>query len=93
VSDQHDFLFALELSDEAHFDSMLADLTSAVLVHVGYEAAAIDELRNVLRKALTSGASNGHSRCDVQFRAHAGQLHIAVVYAGGAEWRTTRALP
>jgi hypothetical protein len=93
VSDQHEFVFALELSDEPHFDSMLADLAAAVLVHVGYQAPAIDELRAVLRKALAAGAPNGQHRCDVQFRAQNGELHIAVVFAGGTEWRTTRALP
>lgn len=93
MSDQHEFVFALELSDESHFDSMLADLTAAVLVYVGYPAAAIDELRGILRQALAAGSSNGQRRCDVQFRAHSGELHMAVVFAGGSEWRTTRALP
>jgi hypothetical protein len=93
VSDQHEFVFALELSDEPQFDSMLAELAAAVLVHVGYQTPAVDELRGVLRQALAAGSSNGQRRCDVQFRAHGGELQIAVVFAGGSEWRTTRALP
>ena len=93
MSDQHEFVFALELSDEPPFDSMLSELAAAVLVYVGYHASAIDELRGVLRQALAAGPSNGQGRCDVQFRAHGGELQIAVVFAGGAEWRTTRALP
>jgi hypothetical protein len=93
VSEQHEFVFSLELSDEPHFDSMLADLTAAVLVYVGYQGPVIDELRDVLRQALATGSSNGQQRCDVQFRAHHGELQIAVAFAGGGEWRTTRALP
>lgn len=93
MSDHHEFLFALQLSDEPRFDAMLGELAAAVLGHVGYQAADIEELRGVLRGALASGLSNGQQRCDVQFRAQGGELHIVVAYAGGAEWRTTRPLP
>jgi hypothetical protein len=89
----HEFVFALELSDEPYFDDMLTDVTGAVLAFVGYRGAAGEELRRVLHGALTAGASSGHSRCDVRFRAHSGELHISVVYTGGDEWRTTRRLP
>jgi len=92
VSD-HEFLFSLQLSDESHFDTMLSEVTRAVLTHVGYPTAAIDELRRALHKALASGAANGHRPCHVQFRAHSGELQILVAYEGGAEWRTSRALP
>jgi hypothetical protein len=92
VSD-HEFLFALDLSDEPHFDTMLAELAGTVLKYVGYQPAAIEELRGAVKAALTAGAGNGHRRCDVRFRAHSGELHITVAYAGGAEWRTTRPLP
>jgi hypothetical protein len=89
----HEFVFALELSDEPYFDDMLTDVTGAVLAYVGYRGAAREELRRVLHRALAAGASSGHPRCDVRFRAHSGELHISVVYAGGDEWRTTRPLP
>jgi hypothetical protein len=92
VSD-HDFLFALDLSDEAHFDSMLGEVAGSVLKYVGYEPPAIEEIRGVLAQALSAGATNGQNHCDVRFRAHAGQLHITVSYAGRAEWRATRPLP
>jgi uncharacterized protein YihD (DUF1040 family) len=48
VSD-HEFLFALELSDEKTFDGMLAELAQAVLVYVGLGRPAIDELSRALR--------------------------------------------
>ena len=86
-----EFLFALELSDETHFDAMLRDLAGAVLAHVGYEEAAIAELRGVLRDALTARRKN--ARCHVRFHAGAGELQISVAFAGAAEWRTTRPLP
>jgi hypothetical protein len=92
VSD-HDFLFALELSDEAPFERMLGQLTVAVLAHVGYAPTAVEEIAARLRDAFTSGAAAGNQRCDVRFRAHAGHLHVLVSYQGGAEWRTTRPLP
>jgi hypothetical protein len=93
VSDAHEFVFALQLSDEPHFDSMLTELAGAVLAHVGYQAAAVEELCSVLQGVLAKGLSNGHLRCDVQFSVRGGELQIVVAYAGGAEWRTTRALP
>ena len=36
----HDFVFALDLSDPAQFDPMLAEVARAVFVHVGYHGAA-----------------------------------------------------
>jgi hypothetical protein len=89
----HEFFFALQLSDETRFEGMLTELTSAVLAYAGYAAAAVDELSGVLRKALADGHRRGRTRCDVRFRARSGELHISVAYEGGAEWRTTRPLP
>jgi hypothetical protein len=89
----HDFLFALELSDEAWFDAMVAELAGTVLGHVGFTAPAIDELTNGLRGALSAGAGRGQKQCDVRFRAHSGELKIVVSFQGLSEWHTTRALP
>ncbi len=86
-----DFLFALELPDERHFDAMLRDLTAAVLTHVGYAPQAIDEIRDILRGELK--ARGGGARCDVRFRVRSGELQITVACAGAEEWRTTRPLP
>lgn len=89
----HDFLFALDLSDEPHFDAMVAELAGAVLAFVGYPPTAVEELRRELRGALKAGRSNGQKQCDVRFRAVSGELRMTVTYAGSGEWRTTRALP
>ncbi|HEY7286010.1 MAG TPA: hypothetical protein VH497_11230 [Vicinamibacterales bacterium] len=89
----HEFVFALQLSDESHFDAMLAEVARALLAHVGYSAAATEELRATIRAALKSSAPAGQPRCDVSFRAQSGHLQITIAYAGGAEWRTSRPLP
>ncbi|MBI3403309.1 MAG: hypothetical protein HY048_18000 [Acidobacteria bacterium] len=89
----HDFLFALELSDETPFDDLLKDLIQAVLAHVSFAPAAVDELSGALRTVLTKGAADGKRRCDVRFQARGGQLEVAIGFAGAAPWRTTRPLP
>jgi hypothetical protein len=89
----HEFVFALELSDEPPFDTMLSDLAVIVLAHLGYSRAAADELRHVVGGALRAGAANGKRRCDIRFRAHDGELEIVVSYPDGARWRTARPLP
>lgn len=89
----HDFLFALHVIDEPHFDNMLAELAGTVLTFVGYPPDAVEELRGELRGALKDGRPDGQPRCDVRFRAHAGELAITVAYPGGPEWRTVRPLP
>jgi len=91
VSD-HEFLFALELSDEKTFDAMLTELTRTVLVHLGFATGAIDELSGALHRALAGGTATGRRPCHVRFLAQAGELQIAVTCDGGAEWRTTRRL-
>ena len=88
----HDFVFALDLSDPAQFDPMLAEVARAVFAHVGLAADAARELTSELNGALLKAAANGAQRCDLRFEARSGQLQI-VVSCGGSEWRTSRALP
>ena len=90
---EHDFLFALEMSDAAASARMLGELCKAVLGHVGYGAPAIAELTGAMSGALTQGGAKGARRCDVRFVARGGELQIVVACAGAAEWRTTRPLP
>ena len=89
----HDFLFALDLSDEPHFDRMLQELARVVLRYVGFDAPGIDAVIGELRPALAAGAAEGHDGCDVRFRADGGTLHITVAFAGGRHWETARTLP
>ena len=96
MSDQ-DFFFALEMSDEPEFIRLLGELVTAVLGHVGYAPAAIEELTTTLHGVLADGG--GLRRCDVRFQARAprpgqgGELQIVVARDGSAEWRTTRPFP
>jgi len=89
----HDFFFALDLSDEPHFDRMLSALSDTVLRFVGYDAAAVDAVTREVKVALADGVSHGRERCDVRFRASDGRLRISVAYAGAPVWELTRALP
>lgn len=89
----HDFFFALEMSDESELGRMLGELVTAVLGHVGYAAPAIEELTTTVRGVLADGADSGRRRCDVRFQARDGELQIVVARAGSAEWRTTRPCP
>ena len=89
----HDFVFALDLSDPAQFDPMLAEVARAVFVHVGYHGAAAGELTTALKAALLKAAASGGQRCALRFEAHGGELQIAVSCDGGGEWRTSRPLP
>jgi hypothetical protein len=88
-----DFVFALEIADDADSGHMLGELCMVVLGHVGYAAPAIAELTRDLRAALGTGGGNGTRRCDVRFVAQGGSLQIVVSRAGAAEWRTSRPLP
>ena len=88
----HDFVFALDLSDPTQLDSMLVEVARAVFVHVGFHAEATGELTAALRSAVIEMASAGQ-RCAVRFQARAGQLQMMVSCDGGGEWRASRPLP
>ena len=89
----HEFLFALEISDDADSGRMLGELCTTVLDHVGYAGPAVAELTTALSGALAQGRAKGSRRCDVRFVAHGGRLQIVVACAGAAEWQTSRPLP
>jgi hypothetical protein len=92
VSDR-DFFFTLDVSGDSTDDQMMADLARTVLGHVGYANSAIAALTGELRGALADRVAEGRRRCEVRFRAEAGQLEIVVSGAGRADWRTTWPLP
>ena len=89
----HEFMFALDLSDRANFDEMLDDVARNVLRHVGYGGEITGDLVALLRAALADRRGPGPDQCRVQFTAHAGELDIVVSGVDGREWRTRRPLP
>jgi hypothetical protein len=88
-----DFFFALDLSDHAHFERMMADVIASVLRHAGFDATASSSIGDELRGAIAAGATHGGRRCDVRFQSQDGTLSISVKYDRGTEWRTAKALP
>jgi hypothetical protein len=88
-----EFTFVLSLSHEPHVDPMLADLTGAVLRHVGYAPDAVTELSGGLERAIAGARAHGGRDCQVAFRAHRGELHIEVACDAAGRWRTSRPLP
>ena len=89
----HEFMFALDLSDRAPFGEMLDDVARNVLEHVGYGCDVTGDLVALLRAALTQSEVVGPRHCRVQFSAHAGELRVVVSDGAGREWRTRRPLP
>lgn len=89
----HEFFFALDLSDEPHFDHMLALLSEAVLRYAGYDSRSAAAITSDLRAALAAGAGGSCRRCAVRFVGRLGMLHISISYAGGQTWETARELP
>ena len=87
-----EFLFALELSDEASFDRMLTDIADAVFLHLGFARQVVDGLVADLRGPL-GAAGTGPGACAVRFSVRAGEIEIVVAHPGAAEWRTRRTLP
>jgi len=88
-----DFLFALDLSDEKHFDRMLQDLARVVLRYAGFDAASVDAVTGEVHAALAAGAAAGDAHCDVRFQVGRGALRISVAFAGGRSWELARTLP
>jgi hypothetical protein len=90
VSD-HDFVFALDLSDPAQLDSMLVDVARVVFVHVGYSTEATGELTAALRSAVIE-TTMAERPCVVRFEAGR-RARMLVSCDGGGEWRASRPLP
>jgi hypothetical protein len=85
----HDFLFTLQLSDEAPFDDMLGEVAACVFGRVGCEEGVSREVAALLHGVLAEGVTEGLHQCEVQFRVRGGDLQIAVIFGGGREWHTT----
>ena len=63
----HQFLFALKISDQPRFDAMLDDLAECVLEHVGYAPPAIADILGTLRGALEQGAAEAAASATSSF--------------------------
>ena len=88
----HEFIFELALPDQADAVTIVADLATAVLGYVGYAPDAIADVSAKMGDAV-AGAARGRHGCRVAFRAHGGELQIAVTSDGAAAWQTARPLP
>jgi len=88
-----EFLFSLELSDEASFDRMLADIADAVFLHLGLTRQAVDALVADVRGALTGAPGAARRPCAVRFVVRGRDIEIVVAHEGATEWRTRRSLP
>jgi hypothetical protein len=87
-----DFVFTLHLSAAGRLDDMLSELTVMVLRHAGYADAPITRMAAELRSGVAAGCTRGLA-CDIEFRAHGGEIRIAVSQGGRTVYRTARRLP
>jgi len=71
---------------------MLTEVATCVLERVGCDEDASREVGALLHGTLAEGVSEGLRQCEVQFRVHGGDLHIAVKFTGGRQWTTTYAI-
>jgi hypothetical protein len=89
----HEFIFELALPDQSDSTAIVADLAAAVLGYVGYAPDAIADVTAKMGAAVAGAAARGRHGCQIAFRAHGGELRIAVTSDGAAAWQTARPLP
>ena len=85
-----EFFFALEFSSQGVSAGLLTELASRVLLYLGSSHEGVPELAEALHQAVAQEAATAECRCDVQFRADGGHLHILVSSNGGRIWQTSR---
>lgn len=88
----YDFIFTVDLSSDPQYDTMISDLVTSVLGYIGYDGSAIAPVARDVCGAV-SGTANAGGRCEVRFRAAGGELNVAIVHGGVADWQITRPLP
>ncbi len=88
----HEFFFTLELSSQGAPASLVEDLATQVLRHVGCPLAVVPDLAAAFERAAGATAG-GQTRCDLQFRAHRGTLELLVSSNGGRVWQDTLTIP
>jgi len=89
----HEFTFELALPGQADSEAIVAELAVAVLGYVGYAPEAIADLTARMRGAVATTTARGTRGCHVAFRAHDGELRIAITNDGTAKWQDARPLP
>ena len=89
----HDFLFALDLSDGVDVDQLLQEVAAAVLQYVGCDAATSEAAVTEIRAAVAVEPAAAVQHFAARFRAHGGTLQIGITFANGHSWETARALP
>jgi len=86
-------MFELALPNQPESRAIIADLAAAVLSYVGYAPDAIADVAATLRDAVADASMHSRNGCLVAFRAHDGELQIAVRCGGADRWQTARPLP
>jgi hypothetical protein len=86
-------MFELALPDQPDANVMVGDLAAAVLGYIGYGPDAIADVTTRIRDAVADASVRGRNGCLVAFRAHGGELQIAVRSGGADKWQTVRPLP
>jgi len=89
----HEFTFELALPEQSDSEAIVADLAAAVLGYVGYAPDAVADLTAKTCGAVADTTARGRRGCRVAFRAHGGELQIAVTNDGSPAWQTARPLP
>ena len=84
-----DFLFTLQLADEALFDDMLGEVATTVLGRLGCREDLSSEMVDLLHGALAEGVKDGLHQCEVQFRMRGDAVQIVVTFVGGRMWLKT----
>jgi hypothetical protein len=86
-----DFFFALEFTSLGASATIVEELTSNVLGHVGCSRDDVPELAGALEHALAADAG-GARRCDLQFSVQGRTLKILVSSRGGQVWQISHSI-
>ena len=87
---EDEFIFSLELSDEAFCEGMVSEVARSVLKTLGY---ADDPEGLTSAVAQVVAAAGRHSRCEIRFQTRDGKLRIAISASGHPGWQAAVALP
>ncbi len=86
-----EFSFLIRIEDPAPSVDLVGDLAVAIARHVGWSPDHAAEIVAAVGRAFADPHAGG-APCDVQFRAHAGELQVSVS-GERRQWRASRPLP